>query len=65
MKHKVLREKFRYLLVTNNDDQDLVGAYNDLPYLIEQNFGYFDAFPERHIVIDTKNDTKFAIKVKY
>jgi hypothetical protein len=64
-KYEEITKHYRYLLITNNDDQDLVGAYNDLQYLIDQNWGSFDAFPERHVVIDTKDDTKFTLKVKY
>jgi hypothetical protein len=58
-------ENYRYLLVTNNDDEDLVGAYNDLQYLIDQNWTYLDAFPEKHFVIDTKDGSKFMVKVKH
>lgn len=64
-KYEELTKHYRYLLVTNNDDQDLVGAYNDLQYLIDQNWTYLDAFPEKNVVIDTKDGSKFMVKVKH
>lgn len=64
-KYEEITKHYRYLLVTNNDDQDLVGAYNDLQYLIDQSWVYLDAFPEKHIIIDTKDGTKFMVKVKH
>jgi hypothetical protein len=64
-KYEEISKRYRYLLVTNNDDQDLVGAYNDLQYLIDQHWVYFDSFPERHVVVDTKDGTKFTLKVNH
>lgn len=64
MSHEELRTEYRYLVVSAKDDEELLGVYNNLSELVDKYWNYFASFPNKFVVIDTKDNTRFTIAVK-
>lgn len=60
--NKTLKD-FRYHIVPNNDRNTLVGAYNDLGFAVDKHWFWFNEFPGKYVIIDTKDDSTFTITV--
>lgn len=64
MTNENTQNTYRYHVVTAKSDDDLLGEYNDLPHLVDQFWNYFDSFPNKYVVIDTKRNVRFTISTK-
>ena len=64
MSNENIENEYRYHVVTSKSDDELMGIFNDLEFLIERFWYYFATFPNEFVVIDTKYNSRFTIKVK-
>lgn len=59
---KILKD-FRYIIALANNSNETIGAYNDLGLAVEQAWRFFNEFPHKYVIVDTKDNTKFFITV--